>query len=130
MSSFDSRVVGFNEHLGIRVVEWEEGRCVMELPVTDMHLNRSGVVHGGVHATLVDAVASHGGNYAPSQDVRARSVTVSLSLQYIGQARRETLRAVGTRVGGGRRIYFARGEVFAEDGSLVASGELTGRLFS
>jgi uncharacterized protein (TIGR00369 family) len=123
-------VTGFNKHLGIRIAEWESGRCVIELDIEDRHLNRAGVVHGGVISSLIDAVTSHAGNFAEDQSQRRRSVTISMSLQFVSQANPGTLRAVGTRTGGGKRVFFARGEIFGEDGALVACGDMTGRLFS
>ena len=33
------------------------------------------------------------------------------------------MRAVGRRVGGGRHIYFSAGELFAEDGTLLATAQ-------
>lgn len=129
MPTSSSYVTGFNKHLGIRIAEWESGHCVLELDVEDRHLNRAGVVHGGVISTLIDAVTSHAGNYAADPATRRRSVTISMSLQFVSEAKPGRLRAVGTRTGGGKRVFFARGEIFAEDGTLIACGDMTGRLF-
>ena len=130
MSTPSPYVTGFNKHLGIRIAEWEAGRCVLELEVEDRHLNRAGVVHGGVISTLIDAVTSHAGNFSEDPAARRRSVTIAMSLQFVSQAKPGRLRAVGTRTGGGKRVFFARGEIFGEDGALVACGDMTGRLFN
>jgi uncharacterized protein (TIGR00369 family) len=122
-------IVGFNQHLGIQVLAWQPGHCEMALPIEPRHLNRSGVVHGGVITTLIDAVASHAGNHAADPLARPRAVTVSLTTQFMGQGREGPLRAVGTRTGGGRRIFFARAEIYAPDGTLIATGDITGRVF-
>ena len=125
----ESLLVGFNLHLGIQLIEWDDGRCVMELPIGSHLLNRGGVVHGGVLSTLIDAVGSHAGNFAPDPANRARSVTVSLTTQFIGQAAVGPLRAVGTRTGGGKRIFYSRAEIFTPDGAVIACGDITGRKF-
>ncbi len=130
MSDIRPSVTGFNAELGIQIEEWEPGRCVMLLPIQQRHLNRAGVVHGGVLSTLIDAVSSHAGNYGSDPATRPRAVTVSLTVQFMGQARDGTLRIVGTRTGGGKRLFFARGEIFDESGGMVACGDITGRLFS
>jgi uncharacterized protein (TIGR00369 family) len=130
MATHDSWLTGFNRHLGIQLLEWESGRCVMALPIEPHHLNRAGAVHGGVISTLIDAVASHAGNHAEDRARRPRSVTVSMTTQFVGQAAGGPLRAVGTRTGGGKRIFFARAEIYAPDGALVACGDVTGRVFS
>lgn len=130
MTIQDYEVTGFNQHLGIRLVEWDQGRCVMELTIEPRHLNRAGVVHGGVISTLIDAVGSHAGNYASDPAQRQRSVTVALTTQFMGQAKQGLLRAVGTRTGGGKRIFFSRAEIHASDGTTIACGDLTGRRFT
>ena len=125
----DAGVTGFNRHLGMRLVEWAHEHCVMELTIEPRHLNRAGVVHGGVLTTLIDAVGSHAGNYAADPSERARSVTVALTTQFTGQAREGVLRAHGVKVGGGKQIFFAHVDIFAPDESLIAYGDITGRVF-
>ena len=97
MAITEYEIAGFNRHLGIQLIEWEQGHCVLELPIESHHLNRAGVVHGGVISTLIDAVGSHAGNYAEDGSLRPRSVTVAMTTQFIGQAKQGPLRAVGTR---------------------------------
>jgi uncharacterized protein (TIGR00369 family) len=121
---------GFNQHLETQLVEWEEGHCVMELPIEAHLLNRSGAVHGGVISTLIDAVGSHAGKYNADPLQRPKSVTVSLTTRFLGLAKQDPLRAVGTQVGGGKRIFFSRVVVHAPDGTAVACGDVTGRRFS
>ena len=40
--------------LGIRITKFEKGNCTVELTVGSQHINKAGVAHGGVHATLLD----------------------------------------------------------------------------
>ena len=40
--------------IGFEITEFTEGNCVVELPITEEHLNAGGVVHGGLHATMLD----------------------------------------------------------------------------
>jgi uncharacterized protein (TIGR00369 family) len=123
-------LAGFNLDLGIEIIEWEHDRCVMELAIKPRHRNRSGAVHGGVISTLIDAAGSHAGNHSADPAQRPRSVTVALTTQFLGQAKEGTLRAVGTRTGGGRRIFFSRVVIYADDGTEIACGDVTGRRFS
>ena len=48
-------VVGFNAELGFRLTEWRLDYARLELTVAPKHLNRSGIVHGGVLATVCPA---------------------------------------------------------------------------
>lgn len=116
-------LVGFNAELGFRLVEWEEGRAVMELDIQAKHRNRSGVLHGGVMATLIDAVCGYAGVWRPAGEPPAKALTLTLTTNFMGQTREGTIRAVATRKGGGKRIFFAAGEVIDADGSVLAMGE-------
>ena len=39
--------------MGIELEMMEDGRCAVYVDVTDAHLNKGGVAHGGLHATLL-----------------------------------------------------------------------------
>ena len=130
MTIGDYEFAGFNLFLGLELVEWEDGRCVMELPIEPHHLNRSGAVHGGVLSTLIDAVGSHAGSFSADVSQRPRSVTVALTTQFVGQAKQGPLRAIGTHTGGGKKIFFSRVIIEEADGNVVACGDVTGRRFT
>lgn len=121
---------GFHGLLGHRLTQWEEDLAVLELAVEPKHLNRSGVLHGGVLSTLLDAVCGFAGCYSDDPAQARGCITLSLTVSFTGQVSSGTIRAVGRRRAGGRRIYTATGEVFAEDGELIALGEGTFRLRS
>ena len=48
----------FSRELGIRVLEWGHGRAVIALDAQARLMNRRGVVHGGVIATMADMALS------------------------------------------------------------------------
>lgn len=114
---------GFHGHIGHRLVQWEPALAVLELEIGRHHLNRGGVIHGGVLATLIDAVCGFAGCYSEDPAERRGAITLSLTVSFTGQVSEGTVRAVGRRKAGGRRIYFATGEVFGPDGELIAMGE-------
>ncbi|MBA3742356.1 PaaI family thioesterase [Sporichthya sp.] len=51
---------GFVELIGAEIVEAGPDRAVMLLDVDERHLQPAGVMHGGVHCTLVESAASIG----------------------------------------------------------------------
>ena len=53
----------FAEHIGIRLVEWESDRPVIEFDFTDQNLNGTGVIHGGCLATKLDTDTAHSAIY-------------------------------------------------------------------
>lgn len=116
-------VGGFQRLIGYRLVRWEPDYAEVELDATDAHTNRSGLMHGGVHATLLDAAAGLSGVFCAVAGNVVRATTLSFSVQFIAAARMGTMRAIGRRRGGGSRIFFAAAEIRDPAGVLIASGE-------
>lgn len=118
---------GFQELIGYRIVEWSEGLAIVELVVGPQHLNRSGVLHGGVLTTLIDTVCGYAGCYCAVPGRVRRAVTLSLTTNFTGQVGGGLLTAIGRKQTGGQRIFYCSGEVFDADGALVAVGQGTFR---
>ena len=115
----------FSQLLGYRIVEWGPKRCRLEAEITPVFLNRSGVVHGGVLATMIDSAGGHAGTWCAVESNVRRCVTVSLNVSYAGQARGGMLIADSHVRGGGRSIYFASTEIRDDRGTLLAFGDAT-----
>jgi uncharacterized protein (TIGR00369 family) len=111
----------FLEMLGIQLIRWEESLAEFELVLKQQHLNRQGILQGGVTATLLDAACGYSGFLVPENDIPVHAATLSLSMNFVSAARHGTLRAIGRRTGGGRNIFFADGVLHAENGALIAS---------
>lgn len=124
MTAADS---GFQALIGYRVVEWSDGLAIVELAIGPHHLNRSGVLHGGVLTTLIDTVCGYAGCYSADPGRVRRAVTLSLATSFTGQVVGGMLTAVGRKQSGGRRIFFCSGDVADDAGVLVAVGQGTFR---
>jgi len=118
---------GFAAQTGCRVVEWEDGRAVLELDVEPRHLNRGGTVHGGVLATLIDVTGALAGLYTGVPGELRKAVTLSLNISYTGQIASGTLRACGRVQSAGRSVFFSRTEVFDAQGHPIAHGDAVNR---
>jgi uncharacterized protein (TIGR00369 family) len=114
---------GFRHLVGYRVAEWSEGRAVMSLTPEPSHLNRGGVVHGGVIASLMDSAGGFCGCWCPIPGRVRRVVTVSLTVNFVAPVREGELRVVGLCRSGGRRTYFAQIDAYDGQGKLVATGQ-------
>lgn len=119
---------GFNADLGFRLVEWADGYAKIELTLREKHLNRSGIIHGGVLATIVDAVGGYCGVWVPPGEPMKRALTLTLTTSFLGQATEGAIVAVAKRRGGGKSVFFAACEVFNQAGELIAIGEGTYKL--
>jgi uncharacterized protein (TIGR00369 family) len=116
----------FHDLLGFVMTEWRTGHCVIVCDPSERHMNRNGIVHGGVLMALLDEAGAAAGVFV-SPGVARRSVTVDLNASFIGRARAGRLTATGTLLGQGRQIFFCRSEVRDPEGALVAASSSTHR---
>ncbi|MGF1592266.1 MAG: PaaI family thioesterase [Kiloniellaceae bacterium] len=117
---------GFADLLGYELARWEEDLAEVVLTVAKRHLNRSGVMHGGVLSTLVDTACGYCGCFAPEGATPRRAFTLSLTCSFIGAAQEgQRLTARARRSGGGKSVFFADCEVLDQDGRVIGSGQGT-----
>jgi uncharacterized protein (TIGR00369 family) len=109
------------EFLGVRLTQWRDNYAEMRLLLNENLLNRSGVVHGGIICTLLDAVAGYSGLYAQLGEPARHAVTLSLTTNFLGNGVGRELTAKGMAEKKGRSIYFTRSEIWLDDDLLVAS---------
>src|SRR3954465_13969404 len=113
----------FQQAMRYRLAEWGPDHAGLSLAILPRHLSRAGVVHGGVLAPLLDTVGGFAGTYCAVPGNKRGAVTLSLTTPFLSQASSGTLRAVGRRRGGGRKIFMVTCEVFDDQNNLVAMGE-------
>jgi len=117
----------FQTHIGFEVTGWEVDVARVEAPIAPFMSNRQGIPHGGVHATLLDSAMGFAGCYTGDPDRQQNALTLSLTVNYVGQAQGNRLIAEGRRIGGGRKTYFAEGRLTDDLGNLVATASGTFR---
>lgn len=120
--------VGFHALMGLRFLEWEEGRVVIGVDIQPHHLNVSGHIHGGALATLMDVAGICAGTYCPYVGRMRGALTLTMTTTFTGQARGGRIRAIGSKRAGGSRIYNSTIDILDEDDNLLAIGEGTFRL--
>ncbi len=115
----------FSGLIGLKRLDWREGHVRVALDLEARHLNRNGVLHGGVLMTLLDEAGALCGVWCSVPGNRRSSVTVDLACHFTNQSRSGRVIATGTLVSHGRSIYFARAEVVDEAGQVLAFGSST-----
>lgn len=112
----------FHGALGIEVLEWRNGFARIALEIAPGHLNRSGILHGGVLLTMLDEAGALCGVWCSVRGNHRSSVTVDLDCRFTGQSRSGRVIGTGELVSHGRSLYFTRTQVVAPDGRVLAYG--------
>jgi uncharacterized protein (TIGR00369 family) len=118
----------FADNIGIRLVEWELDRCVIEFDVEEHTLNGTGVLHGGCMSTVIDTALAHAAIYCTVPENYRSGATVTLTVNFILPVKygsRVTIESKKT--GGGRTMFMSVAEAKDESGRVVATGQGIGR---
>ncbi|APX90783.1 phenylacetic acid degradation protein [Brevirhabdus pacifica] len=114
--------------LGFRLVGWAEGYARWELDLREDHMNRYGIPHGGIYATLLDVAMGYAGSYTGEAERRKLAMTLSLTTNFLAQPEGGMLIAEGRVTGGGRKTFFAEAHIKDGAGRMVANGSGAFRL--
>jgi uncharacterized protein (TIGR00369 family) len=106
--------IPFLQHAGVEIEQWSSGRAVVGLRIQAHHLNRAGIVHGGLYSVLADAAGGLAGCYSDDPNEKVLACTVTLTTNFLDSAREGRLRAVGTVMRSGRRLYFSSVDIECE----------------
>lgn len=117
--------VPFLEHLGMRITEKQDGMVRVRLEPRPELENSWGSLHGGVLMTLLDVALASAGR---SLDEKCNgALTVEMKVNFIAAASGAVL-AEGRAQRAGRSLIFSEGELFSEDGTLLAKATGTFKL--
>jgi acyl-CoA thioesterase len=114
---------GYAATLGVNLISDDPELVIVELPVTDEHLNFHGTTHGGALFSLADCAFSLISNAAGPVAVAIDTHLVISAATKPG----DTLRAEGTEVRRGRQLATYQVRVTRDDGRLC--GLFTGTVF-
>ncbi len=110
----------FARLIGMRLVDIRPNEAVIEIEMSDDLRQPSGVLHGGVTATIIDtamafAVRTH---LADTEF----SATIDLTVHYLRPHTTGTITCTGKVVRAGKRIFTVSADVENEEGKLIATG--------
>ncbi len=110
----------FNKYLGIRILRSHADGVTVECPLRKELLNFSGILHGGVTATLADV--------AVGQALVKRghkSTTVELKINYLRPVTGRKITARSHLLRTGKTLCIARVDVFDDEKNLAAVALVT-----
>lgn len=109
-------------HLGFEITEWSQGFARIEIPIKPHLMNRHGIPHGGVYATLLDTAMGFSGCFTGDPNAKRLAMTLSMNVNYEGRAQGSQLICEGWQTGGGARTFFAQALLTDDFGTRIASG--------
>lgn len=113
----------FLQGLGVELVDWTPGEAEFHLAIEPRHLNRQGMLHGGLIATLMDAACGYAGLHSDEGEEEVHGVTVMLNIAYLQPARSGTVVVTGRVIRQGRSLYFAEATLYSEAGEVLATAQ-------
>lgn len=105
----------FMHHIGFNLDVIEEGRVEGKMNIEKIHKQQTGLVHGGVIATVADIVSGFAAYSLVSLEEKV--VTGELKISYLRPAVGDVLVAKGWVLKQGRKINFCEAEVFVRTGT-------------
>jgi len=109
--------------LGLRIVSATRDQVIGEVDVRPTHLQPQGIVHGGVHTSVIESLCSLGA----ALDAMAHGKTVvglENTTSFVHAAREGTLRATATPITRGRRTQVWETTIRDAAGKVVATGRV------
>jgi uncharacterized protein (TIGR00369 family) len=120
----NERIVdGWAAAMGVRFVRASGDEVVAELDIKPHHRQPYGIVHGGVHAGIIETLASVGAALVAMP--RGQSVVgLENNTSFIRAVREGKLRCIAKPLTRGRTTQVWEGEVRDEDDKLIATGRV------
>jgi uncharacterized protein (TIGR00369 family) len=112
----------FVDHLGLRITDVAADRVVATWTASEKHHQPYGIVHGGVHASVVETLGSVGS--AMWFGDRGKVVGVNNSTDFYRAVREGEMTSVATPIHQGRTQQVWVVETKDADGRLVSRGQL------
>src|SRR6187431_2981427 len=109
--------LSFAKLIGMRLVDLHPDVAVLSIEMRDNLRQPSGVLHGGVTATLIDtAMAFAVRTRLPMNEATA---TIDLTVHYLRPVLSGTFICTAKNVRAGKRIFTVSAEVHNEEGKLI-----------
>lgn len=110
----------FARLIGMRLVDIRPDEATIAVDIRDDLRQPSGVLHGGVTATLIDTAMAFAvkTRLAPEEF----TATIDLTVHYLRPHTAGTASCTAKIVRGGKRIFTVSADVMNEEGKLIATG--------
>jgi acyl-CoA thioesterase len=109
----------FVDHVGVQIAEVRDGASLLTLAIAPLHLNSSGVVHGGVLFTLADT--GMGAALFSALARGERCATVEAKINYFRPVRGGTVQCRSRIVNKGRTLASLESTISVDDAAVATA---------
>jgi 1,4-dihydroxy-2-naphthoyl-CoA hydrolase len=114
---------GWTGAMGLKIVSASRDEVVATVEIGPEHLQAYGIVHGGVHAGIIETIASIGAALDAMPEGRS-VVGLENHTSFLRAVRSGTLHAVAKPLARGRRSQVWEASIHDDQGKLAASGRV------
>ncbi|WP_433945987.1 PaaI family thioesterase [Paenibacillus sp. SN-8-1] len=115
----------FWDYLGCRIDEIDDQMATVSFDIQPHHLNLIGILHGGVHAAVIDSAM---GLILMLARPESSIVTINLNMNYVAPTQQGRVIVTAKIIHSTRRIMTAEAYARKENGDLLAFGTGTFRV--
>jgi uncharacterized protein (TIGR00369 family) len=120
----NAHLAGYDRAMGLRFVTATPEEVVAEYDVADVHRQPYGIVHGGVHCGVVEAVCSTGAALSALARGQGGVVGIDNHTSFIRAVRRGRVRVRAVPITRGRRTQLWEATCTGADGLVVSTGRV------
>ncbi len=110
----------FSKLIGMRLVDLRPDEAVIRIEMRDDLRQPSGVLHGGVTATLIDTAMAFA--VRTRLDKSEATATIDLTVHYLRPVTEGAITCTAKVVRAGKRIFTVSAEVHNDQSKLIATG--------
>ena len=110
----------FSKLIGMKLVDLRPDEAVLSIEMRDDLRQPSGVLHGGVTATLIDTAMAFA--VRTRLEMTEATATIDLTVHYLRPHLTGVFTCTAKIVRAGKRIFTVSADVHNEEGKLIATG--------
>ena len=112
----------FQAFVGIQLEKVDEMGSFLSLKLEPQHFNLYGIVHGGVHSTILDIAMGMAGGYSPCKNRKISTITLNLSINYLLQTKEKKIFAHGFISRRTHKLAFCEGKITDSNKNVLSMG--------
>ena len=111
----------FQDFVGIKLEKVNEAGSYLSLKLEPHHFNLYGIIHGGVHSTILDIAMGIAGSYSGKKKEKISTITLNLNINYLMETKCEKIYATGLIASRTHRLAFCEGRITDRNKNIIST---------